>query len=47
MENILEAVGAITMILTGLYTIALMIPGEQPDKTLKKFLDITERFSRK
>lgn len=46
-ENIFEIVGAVTMILTGLYTIALIIPGDQPDKTLEKILDFTKRFSKK
>ena len=47
MENVFEIVGAITMILTGLYTISLLIPGDQPDKALEKILDFTKRFSKK
>jgi hypothetical protein len=47
MENVFEIVGAVTMILTGLYTLSLIIPGDQPDKTLEKILDFTKRFSRK
>lgn len=47
MEQIIEIVGAIGLILTGLYTIALIIPGDQPDKAIKAILSITERFSKK
>lgn len=51
MENIIsqavDIAGALTLIFTGLYTIALIIPGEQPDKTIEKILDFTKRFSKK
>lgn len=46
-ENGLEIVGAIVMVLTGLYTLALIIPGDQPDKMIKAALDFTTKFSRK
>ena len=43
----LLAVGSFTAFLGALYTLALLIPGEQPDKTIKAFLDLTTKFSRK
>ena len=40
-----EYAGYIVTILGAVYALALLIPGEQPDKTLKKILDITEKLS--
>lgn len=41
------ALGGITAALGALYAIALLIPGEQPDKALKAAYDFTVRFSKK
>lgn len=38
--------GAIA-ILTGVTAIAMVIPGEQPEKTLQKIVDVLAKFSRK
>lgn len=43
----LELVGGFTLTLSGLYAIALIIPGEQPDKFIKSVLDITTKLSKK
>lgn len=43
----LAAFGAFTAFLAALYGFFLVIPGEQPDKTLKQFLDFTTKISRK
>jgi hypothetical protein len=43
----LEIVGYIATTLTGLYGLALLIPGEQPDKAIKFLLTMTEKVSRK
>ncbi len=39
--------GALVMICTGLITIALIIPGEQPEKALKAMVDFLSKFSKK
>ena len=39
--------GAATALLSALYTVALMIPGKQPDKAIKSLLKMTEKLSRK
>jgi hypothetical protein len=50
-QNILNAallvVGAFTGFLGALYALFVLIPGEQPDKTIKAFLDFTSRISKK
>ena len=45
--NWLETVGAITLLLNGLLAVALVIPGEIPDKQLKAVLDFILKFSKK
>lgn len=45
--NWLTVVGAITTILLGIIAIAEMIPGEQPEKTLKKIVGWLEKVSKK
>lgn len=42
-----EVIGYAVVALGALYSIALMIPGEQPDKAIKWLLDITTKFSKK
>lgn len=46
-DQVLIAVGAFTALIGALYVIALRIPGEQPDKALKKALDLTVGWSKK
>lgn len=43
----LELVGGISLTLSGLYAIALLIPGDQPDKAIKALLDLTQKISLK
>ena len=43
--NFAEAIGAITLILTGALGIAILIPGEQPDKFLKSVVDFIAKIS--
>ena len=45
--NWMTVVGALTVILTGIIAIAELIPGEQPEKTLKKIVGWLEKVSRK
>lgn len=47
LENGAEIFTALVGVLAALYTLALIIPGEQPDKTIKAILDFTEKVSRK
>lgn len=43
----LAVLGALSGLLGSLYALALLIPGEQPDKAIKALLDFTEKYSRK
>ena len=43
--NFAEAIGAITLILTGALGIAVLVPGEQPDKFLKGVVDFISKLS--
>lgn len=36
-----------TAFLAAIYAFFLLIPGEQPDKFIKKILDFTEKYSKK
>ena len=42
-----EVAGLLIMVLTGLIGIAMLIPGEQPEKALQSILDIIKKFSKK
>ncbi len=42
-----EIVSAIVAILSGIIAISLMIPGEQPEKALKKVVALLEKVSAK
>ena len=44
---VLAVAGAFTAFLASLYSLFLLIPGDQPDKTIKKILDLTSKISRK
>lgn len=37
----------VTMVLSGVIAIAMMIPGEQPEKALQKILDFISKLSNK
>jgi hypothetical protein len=39
--------GSVVMILMGIIAIAEMIPGDQPEKTLKKIVAVLEKVSKK
>ena len=41
-----EIVAAVIAFLTGVIAIALLIPGEQPEKFLKKVVEFLEKYSR-
>lgn len=45
--NWLEIIGAATTILVGLIALFELIPGEQPEKTLKAIVNVIAKFSRK
>jgi hypothetical protein len=47
MEHGLEILGAIAGLVTAAYGVALVIPGEQPDKAIAKLKDFTDKFSKK
>lgn len=40
-------IGAVTVLLTAVIGICQLIPGEQPEKTLQKIVDIVTKFSTK
>jgi hypothetical protein len=42
-----EVVSAIVALLSGVTAIALLIPGEQPEKALKGVVEFLEKFSKK
>ncbi len=43
----LAVLGALTAILSGLIIIFQMIPGDQPEKTLRAIVNLIAKFSRK
>lgn len=45
--NWLEILGAVTALLVALIAIFELIPGEQPEKTLRGVVNILTKFSRK
>ena len=45
--NFSEWVVAINGFIAASYALALLIPGEQPDKFLEKFLNLTKKISKK
>lgn len=45
--NWLELFGAINLLLTGLLAVAMIIPGEFPDKQLQFLVDLLKKFSKK
>jgi len=46
-DNLPAVITSVVAILGGVYAIALIVPGEQPDKFIKSILDLTKKFSRK
>ena len=47
LDKIWEYIGMTAALLGSVYSISLLIPGEQPDKMIKWLMDLTERLSRK
>lgn len=47
LNQVLQVSGALSAIVGGLITISLLIPGEQPEKTLQKMLDFLKKISLK
>ena len=47
MAQVQHVAGLVIMILTGVIGIAMIIPGEQPEKALQKALDFIKKFSKK
>lgn len=47
LENWSAILNAVVGILSGIIVIALMIPGEQPEKALKAVVDFLAKFSKK
>jgi uncharacterized membrane protein YuzA (DUF378 family) len=45
--NWLEVLGALTTTLVGLIALFELIPGEQPEKTLRAIVNVIAKFSRK
>lgn len=43
----LDVVDAVGLILTGVIGVALLIPGEQPEKALQAVVDLLKKISRK
>ena len=46
-EAAFEVMGALSVLLSALYTVALIVPGDEPDNTIKRLLELTQKFSRK
>jgi hypothetical protein len=42
-----EVVSAVVALLSGVIAIALIIPGEQPEKALQSVVDFLKKFSKK
>jgi len=42
-----EIISHVVVILTAMIAIAMIIPGDQPEKALQKVLDIIKKFSKK
>ena len=47
LKNAPEIISALVGVLTGLGVLFALIPGEQPEATLKKISDFIAKFSRK
>jgi hypothetical protein len=45
--NWLEIIGALTTVMIGLIAVFELIPGEQPEKTLRAVVNVIAKFSRK
>jgi hypothetical protein len=46
-ENGEAIISAVVALLTGIIAVALLIPGDQPEKTLQKIVDLLKKISRK
>jgi len=47
LAKITEVAGFATVAISALLAIALVLPGDEPDKTLQQALDLIKKFSRK
>ena len=47
LAQVQHVIGLVMMILTGVIGIALIIPGEQPEKALQAVLEFLTKFSKK
>ena len=45
--NYQAIIAAVMALLTGIIAVALLIPGEQPEKTLQAIVDFLSKFSKK
>jgi hypothetical protein len=46
-SKVQEVAGFLVMVLVGLIGLFMLIPGEEPEKTLGKILEVIKRFSKK
>lgn len=46
-QNWQAYVGVLTAVLTAAIAVATVIPGDEPERTLQKIVDLISRFSRK
>lgn len=46
-ENYQAIIAAIVALLSGIIAVAMLIPGEQPEKTLKTIVEFIAKFSKK
>lgn len=47
LSNIFEIIGAISVVLSALIALFQLIPGNEPESTLQKILDVILKYSRK
>lgn len=47
MSHWAELIAGVVGVFTGLYSLFLVIPGDQPDKTIAAILEFTQKWSRK
>ncbi len=45
LANYEALITAVVALMSGIIAVALLIPGEQPEKTLKKLVDFISKFS--
>jgi hypothetical protein len=45
--EVLSILGVVQLLIVGAYLVALIVPGEHPDKEIRWLLEITQRISKK